>query len=278
MLVSTHTWSEVLGSRQEPWSPVGNKASKKSATAALANERQAALARLDTAKDREQIEDCIKWLALTHVREFETALEACSRCREWPLALEMLARMTEQGLPPSQRAYALAITSCTSSQPAQWELAKWLLEEMVARGVPPNAGTCGEVIDACSHGGQPDTAVTVFDQMVTQWATCPTALCCLAAIFACHRAKRWEKALAVFDSMTSYGLVPDAEAYGAAISACGRCGQWDAVNSSWAAWRRTACSCCPRATTAWPSLPPVGPLGVPRWTPGMSWCGSSLSS
>ena len=195
----------VVGSpRQEAWATIG-KANRKHASAAgkhaLANERQAALARLDTVGDRHQIEDCIKWLTLTHVCEFETALEACSRCQEWPLALEVLARMVEQGLPPSERAYAFAITACTSSQPVQWELAKWLLEEMVARSVPPKAGMCGEVIDACSHGGQPDAAVAVFDQMVQGSVTMPTSFCCLAVIFACHRAGRWEKALAVFDSM-----------------------------------------------------------------------------
>ena len=99
---------------------------------------------------------------------------------------------------------------------------------MCEDGVQPTTKTFTTLISTFSKMGSLESALNVFSGLVMREAEKPdsphTGAVYSALMAACEKAGQWQQALRLFAEMRAKGVVQNAVAYCATISACGRAG------------------------------------------------------
>ena len=107
------------------------------------------------------IVQCLKDLGqLRDIKEYNMAITAWGRRKEWEHALGLLEEMQRRGLQPNVITWNAAISACEKG--AQWERALGMLEEMQRRGVQPDVITWSAVISSREQSGSLDQAIDLF--------------------------------------------------------------------------------------------------------------------
>ena len=158
------------------------------------------------------------------VVSYNAAISACGKGEQWRRALDLLDEMRQNQLDPDVISYSAAMSACEKG--AQWERALDLLRAMRIHGLEPNVISYNAAISACQKGGQWERALALLDEMKAQRRIEPDVISYSATIAACETGSQWERALELMGEMGERGLRPNVISYTAAISACGKSGQW----------------------------------------------------
>lgn len=114
---------------------------------------------------------------------------------------------------PNGSSSSSSSTSISGSEEPQqeegWSLILGLMKEMRADGISPDAFTFSTAITACGRAGRWELALDLLDEMATSAGH--------------HQPQRSTDPLTI---AAAGGVVPDIVAINAAITACGRAGQW----------------------------------------------------
>ena len=101
-----------------------------------------------------------------------------------------------------------------------------MLEQMRSEGIEPNVITYSAAISACEKGKKWEKALSLLEQMRDARIK-PDVISYSAAISACEKGGQWERALSLLEQMRGEGIEPDVISYSAAISACEKGSQWE---------------------------------------------------
>jgi pentatricopeptide repeat domain-containing protein 1 len=154
---------------------------------------------------------------MKRVRQFNLAISACGRNKNWRKAVSLLNEMIEQNIKPSPVSYNAVISACGAGK--QWEEALKTFRRMSDAGLQPNLISYSAMMSACTGSGQWLQALQIFDEMLSSTVE-PNEVTFTSAIVACGGLKQWKMALACLDNMEQKGLAPNVISYSAAISAC----------------------------------------------------------
>lgn len=197
------------------------------------------------------LEDMPRAAIKPDVHCYTAAISACSRSEEGAepcdAALEILAEMKSVACAPNAFTYSAAMAACKSA--GRWAVALDLLGEMRASSAPVTPFVWTAAITACGRAGQWEAALDVLGQMRDMAkavdhvgvasdtglgeAAGDVTAAYNAAITACGRAGQWEAALTVFHTLRAVGK-PDAISYNAAMSALERAKRFDDVDELFA--------------------------------------------
>ena len=201
-----------------------------------------------------------------NVVTYNAAMQACGSAGRWREALRLLRALLAEGIAPNATSFTSAIAACGAA--GEWQQARRLigavrkahgagllsvasynaaikacgdagrfeeavevLREMEAdalsrgEGTPaPDATTYTAAIKA--SGPAHEHAIRLLREMPTKGVT-PTRISYNAAISSCGRGGEWELAESLFGEMVTLGLSPDVISYNSLISAFGGAGQWE---------------------------------------------------
>lgn len=204
-----------------------------------------------------------------NVVTYNAAMQACGSAGQWREALRLLRAMLAENIAPNATSFTSAIAACGAA--GEWEQARRLLGAVKrAHGAALlSVGSYNAAIKACGDAGRfeeavevlremeadargeggsddappaPDAttytaaikasgaahkrAIRLLREMPTKGVT-PTRISYNAAISACGRGGEWALAESLFEEMSRLGLSPDAISYNSLISALGGAGQWE---------------------------------------------------
>lgn len=94
--------------------------------------------------------------------EFNTAIVACVRAKQFEHVRQLLQMMQGVGVPPNMHTYNAVISHLCLS--ADWKLALGYVEEAQQRGLEPDVITYANVLTALVRGGQFDRALQIWEQ------------------------------------------------------------------------------------------------------------------
>eukprot|EP00931_Biecheleriopsis_adriatica_P028397 TRINITY_DN16935_c0_g1_i1.p1 TRINITY_DN16935_c0_g1~~TRINITY_DN16935_c0_g1_i1.p1 ORF type:complete len:190 (-),score=26.55 TRINITY_DN16935_c0_g1_i1:233-745(-) len=144
-------------------------------------------------------------------------ISACSKAREWEVAIQMLSLVPKAGL-PAVHSFSSAIAAC--GEGGQWEMALDLFYLAQQADVTSDRLSYSATISACGKAGRWEATLQLLSTMRNdEKAVADRAQSYRAAISACRKAGRWEIALDLFKHM------PDAAYYAdqamTPVDACG---------------------------------------------------------
>lgn len=161
----------------------------------------------------------------------EVALVLCAKYNHWEQATSLLRNMQSHQMHPSAVAFDAAIASCWRHLqkwdkywrfPASkncWDMVLSMFEDMRSRGFEPAVDSFDAAISICEVTGQEDRARNLCEEV--------NRLHFRRLVAACSKHGRWEKAVALLQTVRDRGYgPPDQPAHILAIEACGRAGRW----------------------------------------------------
>eukprot|EP00927_Polykrikos_kofoidii_P044513 TRINITY_DN38459_c0_g1_i1.p1 TRINITY_DN38459_c0_g1~~TRINITY_DN38459_c0_g1_i1.p1 ORF type:complete len:704 (+),score=126.63 TRINITY_DN38459_c0_g1_i1:219-2330(+) len=152
------------------------------------------------------------------------AATACERAAHWRAALHLLAALDETAFAvPDRVCYGAVMSACEKAH--RWEWALQLLETMHLRRVMANVVCYGAAISACGGAQHWQRAVELLIDMHTARVAHSVASCA-AAVTACERGQQWRRALFLFAEGQEEGLSADVASYTSAIAACDAGAHW----------------------------------------------------
>ena len=83
---------------------------------------------------------------------YVAAISLCIARDDGTMALQLLDRMREAGVPPNVYVYNHSLKACEMLD--DWERALRLFEEMKAEGIPPSPHTFGALMRVCARNGK----------------------------------------------------------------------------------------------------------------------------
>eukprot|EP00434_Breviolum_minutum_P015901 symbB.v1.2.014013.t2/scaffold1012.1/size144332/6 len=174
---------------------------------------------------------------------FNTALTACERAQQWPVALDVFQRMVDERLRPTVITWNSTMSACSST--LQWQRCLELLRDM--RTSQEIDGSVDDrwrsdlfsydlkdewMLHACSiQAGVPVELFLLKQLGCWIWQELPTILTFNVAINSCQQVHCWPIALALMEEATDSQLSLDRISFTKFISSVGASGQWP-----WAMW------------------------------------------
>ena len=131
-------------------------------------------------------------------REFNTAISAAAKARDWQLAVHLFNSMRKAKVDANVISYSSTISACEKG--GQWQTAVHLFDSMRKAKVDANVISYSSTISACEKGGQWQIAVHLFDSM-RKAKVDANVISYNATISACEKGGQWQIAVHLFDSM-----------------------------------------------------------------------------
>ena len=119
---------------------------------------------LRRARGSEAVERLLAQRRPRNAYEYQNAIGAFGRARDWGRAVALLGEMTAAGVAPNKYCFGAAISACEKG--GQWERAVALLGEMRTAGVPPNVVAFNAAISACGKAGEWERALSLLHEYV----------------------------------------------------------------------------------------------------------------
>jgi len=216
------------------------------------------------------------------VQGFTALLHAAVKCGETELAIDLYAQMGREGLPRDRASYALLVDAYVKAGRVKDALG--VLGDMRAADIPPDTQLYNLALVAATKAGPPRAALEVYQQMVADGAAPNTkTFTALIGAFgklgsvgaaldvihellapggggavdagptyaslmaACEKAGQWDLAVALFDTMSARGCVPDVTIFNSMIAACAHGGEF--VKARLMFERMAEHGCAPDAVT-----------------------------
>lgn len=162
-------------------------------------------------------------------------MQACGSAGQWREALRLLRAMLAEGIAPNASSFTSAIAACGAA--GEWEQARRLIGAVrKAHGAGLlSVASYNAAIKACGDAGRFEEAVEVLREMEAdalsrgEGTPAPDATTYTAAIKASGPAH--EHAIRLLREMPTKGVTPTRISYNAAISSCGRGGEWELAES-----------------------------------------------
>ncbi|CAE8646052.1 unnamed protein product [Polarella glacialis] len=159
---------------------------------------------------------------------FGAAMHGCAKARRWEASLALLRDMGRHALRPGQVAVNTAISACERGH--RWQLAVVLLSSLAARGIrAAGPDSFNAAAAACERARQWQRALALLVDSVSL-RLLPSKVSFVAWLGTCASGSLWQAALALLGSSAWRNVESDANtraaSLNAAISACGRAGQW----------------------------------------------------
>ena len=132
-------------------------------------------------------------------------------------AIGLSGEFLELGLNPTCATFYRVMVASANTVNLKCTLS--ILELMAEEGVMPDVVRTNTATSACGEARRWEKALELFNSLMGRGAT-PTVVSYSAAISACEKGGQWEKAVGLFNSMGGRGVKPGVISYSAAISAC----------------------------------------------------------
>eukprot|EP00747_Dinoflagellata_sp_TGD_P153209 gnl/TRDRNA2_/TRDRNA2_177374_c5_seq3.p1 gnl/TRDRNA2_/TRDRNA2_177374_c5~~gnl/TRDRNA2_/TRDRNA2_177374_c5_seq3.p1 ORF type:complete len:201 (+),score=38.71 gnl/TRDRNA2_/TRDRNA2_177374_c5_seq3:68-604(+) len=124
-------------------------------------------------------------------------MSACEKCVQWQQALQLLRKMSHQGVDPDVIVFNYAIDACQKKQ--RWEEALGLLESMCTERISPNIRTYSSAITTCGKSSYWSEALCLLEHDMRQERISPDATTYEALVNACRKVHQWETAMALLE-------------------------------------------------------------------------------
>jgi pentatricopeptide repeat protein len=165
---------------------------------------------------------------------FSNTIQACTKCRQWNLAVDLFYSMHTHHIQPNVITLNTALHAC--AEEGQLGAATQLLSKAeLLLGILPDLNSFNSLLNAVANAPAPPSgkphwqeANATLERMISR-NILPDVVSISSAILSCRRGTpvAWQQALAfLVASGPRYGVAPNSYSLGATISCLGRAGQW----------------------------------------------------
>ncbi|OLP87385.1 Pentatricopeptide repeat-containing protein, chloroplastic [Symbiodinium microadriaticum] len=155
--------------------------------------------------------------------EYNKAISACRRCRDWQRALVLVTQIKALRLQADVVTYNSSISA--SEAVGRWQTALQFFHEMDRAALQPDVITFNSTISACEKGSAWMEALAIFVQ-INEVRLQPDTISFNATISAFEKAGKWQHALVVLASVHACHVQPDLITYDSTLSACEKGSAW----------------------------------------------------
>lgn len=156
-----------------------------------------------------------------NVISYSSSISACEKKSAWPLALDILRKMSVK---PDVYSWSSCITA--GGKEARWQVAMRLMTGMGVERVEANLVTFNALITACERGEEWQEAVQLLERMPERRLH-PDGTSLGASISACETYSRWDLAVTYLEVSERRRSAPlDLVSCNSLISACEKAKRW----------------------------------------------------
>lgn len=161
-------------------------------------------------------------------RSFNTALAACSRCRDLPTARRVLQQMVAAQKTPGVFAYANLINCCSHGR-GNVTMAEAFFDEMVREGLEPSVEVINSMLRVYSRSpGRADSMLAIVERAMEEFAVFPDGVSTEILVKYLLRSGELQRAVNYLNQVTdaTSGRRTDDGVWNVVLDACRQSGDW----------------------------------------------------